>query len=198
MKFLAATGNLHKIEEFKQILEPLGIKFISPEEIGGIPDIEENGKTFEENASIKALETANFANIKVFADDSGLEVEDLDNAPGIYSARYADDNDGRIKRVLQELEAVEAKSGQIERKARFVCVIAMAEPGKIIKTFRGEVYGKITRSPRGNAGFGYDPIFQPDGFDKTFAELPSSTKDSISHRANALKKAADFFKKIIK
>ena len=195
MKFLAATGNLHKIEEFKQILEPLGITFVSPAEIGGIPDVDETGKTFEENASLKAIETANFAKMKVFADDSGLEVEDLNNAPGIYSARYADDNEGRIQRVLQELEEVENKLGQIERKARFVCVIAIAEPGKIITTFRGEVYGKIIRAPRGDAGFGYDPIFQPDGFDQTFAELPPGTKDSISHRANALKKAADFFNK---
>ena len=196
MKFLAATGNLHKIEEFKQILEPLGITFIAPAEIGGIPDVDENGATFEENASIKALETANFAKMKVFADDSGLEIEDLNNAPGIYSARYADDNNGRINRVLKELEELEAISGKIERKARFVCVISIAEPGKIIKTFRGEVYGKIIRSPRGNHGFGYDPIFQPDGFDKTFAELPSEIKDSISHRANALKKAADFFREL--
>ena len=195
MKFLAATGNLHKIEEFKQILGPLGITFVSPAEIGGIPEINETGKTFEENASLKALEAANFAKMKVFADDSGLEVEDLDNAPGIYSARYADNNNGRIKRVLQELEKIESRLGEIERKARFVCVIAIAEPRNIIKTFRGEVYGKIIRSPRGNAGFGYDPIFQPDGFDQTFAELSPGIKDSISHRANALKKAADYFRK---
>ena len=194
MKFLAATGNLHKIEEFRNILEPLGVEFVLPSEIGGIPDVEENGKTFEENASIKALETANFAKMKVFADDSGLEVEDLENAPGIYSSRYADDDKGRIDRILKELEEVEKERGKIARKARFVCVIALAEPGKVIQTFRGEVYGTIIREPRGDNGFGYDPVFLPDGYSGTFAELPSPTKDSISHRANALKKAAEFFK----
>jgi XTP/dITP diphosphohydrolase len=193
MKFLAATGNLHKIEEFKNILAPLGLEFISPADIGGIPDVDETGTTFEENAEIKALETANFAKMKVFADDSGLEIEDLGNAPGIFSARYADDNDGRIARVLKELKEVETREGPINRKARFVCVIAIAEPGRVIKTFRGEVYGRIICEPRGNGGFGYDPIFQPDGFDKTFSELSPETKDSISHRANALKKAAEFF-----
>jgi len=193
MKFLAATGNLHKIEEFKNILAPLGLEFISPADIGGIPDVDETGDTFEANAALKALETANFAKMKVFADDSGLEIEDLDNAPGIYSARYADENDGRITRVLNELKEIEKKQGAIHRKARFVCVIAIAEPGKLIHTFRGEVYGKIICEPRGNGGFGYDPIFQPDGYDKTFSELPAEIKDSISHRANALKKAAEFF-----
>jgi len=195
MKFLAATGNLHKIEEFENILAPLGLKFISPDLIGGIPDVDENGATFEENATIKALETAKFAKMKVFADDSGLEIEDLENAPGIYSARYATDNDKRIKRVLNELKKIEQKKGSINRKARFVCVIAIAEPEKLIKTFRGEVYGKIICEPRGNNGFGYDPIFQPNGYDKTFAELSQNIKNSISHRANALKKAAEFFSK---
>ncbi len=193
MKFLAATGNLHKIEEFRNILEPLGIEFVSPNEIGGIPDVEENGTTFEENASLKALETANFAKMKVFADDSGLEIEDLDNAPGIYSARYAEDNPGRIKRVLDELLEVEKKRGKIKRKARFVCVIAIAEPGKVLQVFRGEVYGTIIREPRGVGGFGYDPIFLPNGFEQTFSELTPEQKDSISHRGNALQKAVDYF-----
>ena len=193
MKFLAATGNLHKIEEFKGILGPLGVEFIAPSDIGGIPDVDETGVTFEENAGLKALESAEFANMNAFADDSGLEIEALDNAPGIYSARYADSNEGRIERVLRELDEVEKKTGTVNRKARFVCVIAIAEPGKVLATFRGEVYGSIIREPRGEGGFGYDPVFVPDGYDKTFAELAAEEKDSISHRANALSLAAEYF-----
>lgn len=197
MRFLAATNNKHKIIEFKGILGPLGIEFVAPAEIGGIPEADETGSTFEENAGIKALEAAKFANMQAFADDSGLEIEALDNAPGIYSSRYATDNDGRIFRVLRELKELEAKTGKVNRNARFVCVIAFASPDKVFATFRGEVYGKIIDAPRGEGGFGYDPVFMPDGFDMTFAELPAETKDSISHRANALNKAKAFFSKAL-
>ena len=193
-RFLAATNNLHKIEEFKGILGPLGIEFISPEAIGGIPDVEENGLTFEANAEIKALAAAKFAKMSSFADDSGLEIEALGNAPGIYSSRYANDDPGRIARVLRELKEIEEKSGEINRNARFVCVIAFAIEEKIFATFRGEVYGKIIKSSRGNSGFGYDPIFVPRDYDLTFAELADGIKDKISHRSNALNKAKEFFK----
>ena len=192
-KFLAATGNKHKIDEFREILGRVGIEFISPEDIGGIPDTEETGVTFEENAELKALETAKFAKMNTFADDSGLEVEALGNAPGIFSSRYANTNEERINRVLKELDEVEKTSGCENRKARFVCVIAIASPEKVLATFRGEVYGTIIREPRGEGGFGYDPVFVPDGYSETFAELPADVKDSISHRANALKKALAYF-----
>lgn len=195
MKFLAGTNNSHKIEEFEAILGGLGIEFIKPSEIGGIPEADENGSTFEENAALKALEAAKFAKMQAFADDSGLEVKALDNAPGIFSARYAENNDGRIRRVLKELKEIEDKTEVIDRKARFVCVIAFASPEKVFATFRGEVYGKIVDSPRGEGGFGYDPVFLPAGYDQTFAEMPSDLKDSISHRANALKIAKEFFAK---
>jgi len=198
MKILAATGNLHKIKEFKSILNPLGIEFITPQAVGGIPDVEENGATFEENANLKALQTAQFTNMFSFADDSGLEVEALNNAPGIFSSRYAESDTKRIQRVLNELSAVEKKTGVKNRNARFVCVIAFASAEKIIATFRGEVYGKITNSPAGSGGFGYDPIFKPDNFDRSFAQLLPEEKDSISHRFNALKKAEEFFKNYIK
>ena len=196
MKLLAATGNKHKIEEFAGILEPLGVEFVSPDEIGGIPEPEENGTTFEENAAIKAIEAANFADIPAFADDSGLEVEALDNAPGIYSSRYAENDEKRIARVLKELEEAEKNTGISNRRARFVCVAAFAEPGMEPVTFRGEVYGTIIREPRGEGGFGYDPVFVPDGYDRTFAELPAEVKNTISHRSAALKKAADFFREL--
>ena len=195
MKFLAATNNSHKIIEFRGILGPLGIEFIPPADIGGIPEAVETGSTFDENAGIKALEAAKFANMQAFADDSGLEIEALDNAPGIYSARYADDNDGRIARVLRELKEIEERTGVVNRNARFVCVIAFAAPEKVFATFRGEVYGKILDASKGKGGFGYDPVFMPDGYDMTFAELPAETKDKISHRGNALNKAKEFFLK---
>ena len=198
MRFLAATNNNHKIKEFRGILGPLGIEFIAPDDIGGIPEIDENGTTFEENAGIKALGVAKFADLHSFADDSGLEIEALGNAPGIYSARYADDNAGRIARVLRELKDVEDQTGVVNRKARFVSVIAFASPKEVFAIFRGEVYGNILNAPQGEGGFGYDPVFKPDGYDMTFAELAPNIKDQISHRANALNKAKEFFKKELK
>ena len=194
MKILAATGNKHKISEFQSILAPLGIDFISPDDVGGIPDTNENGSTFEENASLKALNAALATEVYTFADDSGLEVEALDNAPGIFSSRYANSDQERIQRVLNELRQIEKSTGVINRNARFVCVIAFASPDKILKLFRGEVYGKIADTPMGAGGFGYDPIFIPDGCDKSFAQLLPTEKDKISHRAMALLKAKDFFK----
>ena len=194
MKILAATGNKHKITEFQSILAPLGVDFISPDDVGGIPDTEENGSTFEENASLKALDAARATNLYSFADDSGLEIEALDNAPGIFSSRYANSDPERIQRVLNELREVESNIGVINRNARFVCVIAFASPEKVLKLFRGEVYGEIAYTPKGEGGFGYDPVFIPNGYDKSFAQLPPAEKDKISHRAMALMKAKEFFK----
>jgi non-canonical purine NTP pyrophosphatase (RdgB/HAM1 family) len=193
-QLLIASNNQHKIKELKSILLPLNINVISPDEIGGIPEVEETGNTFEENASLKAIEIAKLKNIYVFADDSGLEVEALNWRPGIYSARYAGPkaNDlDRINKLLGEL------GDKQTRKARFVCVIAISDPKGNVKTFRGEAYGQILFSPVGTSGFGYDPVFQPDGYDKTFAELQSEIKNSISHRANAMKKALPELKKIV-
>jgi len=235
LKILAATNNKHKIGEFKSILAGAGFQLVSPDELDReIPDIPEDGSTFEENAGIKALGFAELAGMTVIADDSGLEIRALGNAPGIYSARYADTNEKRIERVLEELKrrngepekrrneignnkaadpsslgnsAVAgrrptaddwkpAAGGCSGRSARFVCVIALAEPGKVIATFRGEVYGKIDFEPKGSGGFGYDPIFIPDGYDKSFAELGSEIKDKISHRANALGKMKVYLESI--
>ncbi len=225
MKILAATNNKHKVEEFRNILKDTGVQIISQEELGKeLPDIPEDGKTFEENAVIKALGFAKFADLTVIADDSGLEIKALDGAPGIYSARYAETNDKRIERVLRELERESRRNGETEKRrsnpirnnefpnwplttndlrlitpddrtARFVCVIALANPEKIIATFRGEVYGRIGYEPKGSGGFGYDPVFIPDGYDETFAELGAATKDKISHRANALKKLDEYLKR---
>lgn len=193
-RFLAATGNEHKIREFREILSPLGVEFVHPREIGGIPDVEENGSTFEENAMIKALAAAKIADMPAFADDSGLVVEILDGAPGIYSSRYADTDDARIARLLSEIREKEAISGERFRAAKFVCAIAVAYPvtGEAF-TFRGEVRGEIIDDKRGGNGFGYDPVFVPEGHSASFAELPSDVKDAISHRHNALIAAKKHF-----
>lgn len=180
------TANQHKVEEFKELLGDQNVELKSLKDYPNFPEIEENGKTFKENASIKALAVSKYCDVPAFADDSGLEVEALNNEPGIYSARYADTNEARIQKVLDKLQ------GETNRKARFVCVIAIAMNGEVIETFEGEVKGTIIDAPRGANGFGYDPIFVPDGYDQTFAEMPAELKNKISHRANAVKKALDF------
>ena len=141
---------------------------------------------FAENAAIKALDACKYCDVPAFADDSGLEVEALDGRPGIHSARYAATDAERIAKLLDELK------GKTNRRARFVCVIAIAANGEVIETFEGETKGTIIDSPRGSNGFGYDPIFQPDGYDCTFAELSREEKNRISHRANAYAKALEF------
>ena len=188
MKILAATNNQHKLEELKNILGPQGIEVISAAEAGGVPEVVEDRDTFEGNALKKATETARAKDMVVFADDSGLCVDALDDRPGVYSARYAGPNatdDDRMQKILGELQNKE------DRSAKFVCVIALAAPDGPIGTARGECPGKIAEAPKGTDGFGYDPIFVPNGYDKTFAELGEEIKNSLSHRGNALKKAIE-------
>jgi XTP/dITP diphosphohydrolase len=185
-KIVAGTRNQHKLEEYRELLAGQDVEIVSLNDYPDYVEPEENGETFEENANIKSLSAANYCDTLAFADDSGLEVEALDNAPGIYSSRYAENDKARIERILSELE------GKDNRRARFVCVISIAFNGEIAGSFRGEVYGKIIDEPRGENGFGYDSIFVPDGFDKTFAELTQEEKNKISHRANAIEKVIEF------
>ena len=185
-KIIAATHNLHKLEEYRKLLDGQDLEIVSLNDYPEYDEPEENGKTFEENADIKSLSAANYCDTLAFADDSGLEVEALDNAPGIYSSRYAENDPARIARILKELE------GKDNRRARFVCVISIAFNKEIVGSFRGEVYGTIIDAPRGENGFGYDPIFMPDGFDKTFGEMSDEEKNKISHRANAIEKVIEF------
>jgi len=192
------TKNKHKLEEIGAILKKHGGKIITADNIEKLPEVEEDGRTFEENASKKALAFAKFANdhfagkddgvIFAIADDSGLEVDALFGAPGVYSSRYASDDMRRIAKLLTEIARANKRNNEDNRTARFVCVIALANPMGILKTFRGEVEGRIADAPRGDNGFGYDPVFIPNGYEQTFAELPSSEKNKISHRAKALKK----------
>ena len=183
---VAATGNKHKVEEYRQLLDGQNIELRSLLDYPGYPEPEENGTTFKENASIKASAASKYCDVPAFADDSGLEVEALDGRPGIYSSRYAASDPERIAKLLDELE------GKENRRARFVCAISIAFNGEVLETFEGTVEGTITAAPRGEGGFGYDPVFQPDGYDKTFGELSADIKNSISHRARAFANAMDF------
>ena len=182
IQLLLATRNSNKTREFAQLLGGnFMVRDLTPE--SNVPEIVESGTTFEENATLKALAVSKiFLNEIVVADDSGLEVEALGGAPGIFSARYAGENanDRRnVEKLLRELQDAR------DRSARFYCVIALAKNGQLMTTVAGEVAGTITKSPRGENGFGYDPIFVPNEFSETFAELTSETKNKISHRAQA-------------
>lgn len=193
LQILAATSNKHKVEEFRAAFAPIWekIEIITLEDIPPFAMPEENGSSFEENAMLKACAASAFADMPAFADDSGLEVAALDGAPGIYSARYAGDHASdadRIAKLLKEME------GQDNRRARFVCSIALAYRGSAVHAFRGEVNGEILHRPEGKHGFGYDPVFRPDGYDHSFGELGAEIKDRISHRAHALEQLVAFIK----
>lgn len=183
---IAASRNQHKIVEIEAITKKFGMNIISRDE-AGIPkvEIEEDGETFEENSFKKANEIMKLCNKTTIADDSGLMVESLHGAPGVYSARFAgDDSDDKKnnEKLLSLLEDVPYK----ERRAKFVSVITMVFPGGEVISARGECEGHIINEPEGENGFGYDPLFVPDGFQRTFAQLTSEEKNKISHRAKAL------------
>lgn len=180
-----ASHNKGKISEIKEILSPLGINVLSGEDLD-LPDVEETGKTFEENAYIKALAAAQKQNIPCFADDSGLCVDAMGGRPGVYTARYAPNRDFEkgMDKLLTELAAT--NSGN--RAAHFSCVIVLAYPDGQYKSFEGRVDGCIAAKKSGHSGFGYDPIFIPTGFNRSFAEFDSEEKNKISHRGRALQK----------
>ena len=183
MHILAATSNQNKLIEFQNILGPLGLSVRGASEVAKIPPIAETGKTFEENAVIKAIRVGAVTQQLVFSDDSGLEVFALAGEPGVRSARFGgcDLSDRqRMELVLKRL------SGFSDRSARFVCVVAIADKSGIIGTAEGEVRGTIGAKPMGASGFGYDPIFVPEGHTETFAEMSTQTKDKLSHRAMAI------------
>ena len=184
MDLLLATRNPHKTREFRELL---GHDF-EVTDLRSFPEIaipEETGRTFEENAALKA--TAASQGRLAIADDSGLEVDALAGAPGIYSARYAGENASdaeNVEKLLRELSA--RREPTEERSARFRCVIALAWSERLLDTFEGVIEGNIVHPPRGTAGFGYDPVFQPTGFEQTFAEMSPDMKNKISHRAQAI------------
>ena len=188
-EFIFATHNKGKIEEIRKILKPLGIKVLSGNDVN-LPDVEETGKTFEENAYIKALAAAKEKNIPCIADDSGLCVDAIGGRPGVYSARYAPDRDfdKGMDKLLDEI----AQTNSNNRSAYFACVIVLAFPNGSYKAFEGRVDGSIATKKTGSAGFGYDPIFIPTGYNRSFAEFTSDEKNKISHRGRALQKFVKF------
>ena len=188
-----ATNNAHKLDEVRKITQGL-VRIVSLNEIGCHDDIPETADTLEGNALLKARYVAQRYGCDCFAEDTGLEVEALDNAPGVYSARYAGtghDSEANMRKLLREME------GKNNRKARFRTAIALIRKGHE-QLFEGIVNGSITTEKRGDSGFGYDPIFQPEGFEGTFAQLGDDVKNAISHRALACQKLAAFLSTLSK
>ncbi|PWU09130.1 MAG: non-canonical purine NTP pyrophosphatase, RdgB/HAM1 family [Verrucomicrobia bacterium] len=186
-RILVATRNCHKLREFAELCGP-NFEVCGMESISGVPQIEESGETFESNALIKAEFASNFFSHWVLADDSGLEVDALRGAPGVLSARFAGEKatDAENRRLLlRRLEKLGVRGKH--RTARFRCALALAKSGKAVLSASGTVEGIIVESETGMAGFGYDPIFRPVGYSKTFAELASEIKNEISHRGRALR-----------
>lgn len=183
---VAASKNQHKIDEMQAILKNFGMEIISRDD-AGVPDfeIDEDGETFEENSYKKAYEIMKLCGKTTISDDSGLMVEYLGGAPGVYSARFAGE-DGNDEKNNEKLLSLLSNVPYKERRAKFVSVITMVFPDGESIVARGECHGHIIDAPAGENGFGYDPLFVPDGFQRTFAQLSSEEKNKISHRANAL------------
>lgn len=191
-KILIATGNQGKVKEIRDLVEGFPVEFLSLADTGPVPEVEEDGMTFEENALKKARTLARFTGMATLADDSGLCVDALEGRPGVLSARYGGENASDPEKcalILEEMRSV--PDG--ERGARFVCVIALVDPSKDERLFRGVCEGRITREPMGTEGFGYDPIFFYPEAGCTFAEMARQEKNRVSHRGRALKLLADYF-----
>jgi len=185
-RLVIATHNQGKVRELGELFAPLGIECISAGSLG-LPEPDETGASFAENAKLKAEAAANASGILAIADDSGLEVAALGGAPGIHAARWggpAKDFNLAMQRVQNELEA----SGSSDRRANFTCALAFAAPGRQTQIFEGKVFGRVVWPPRGTHGFGYDPIFVPEGYSETFGEMDPAKKNALSHRMRAFEK----------
>lgn len=185
-KLVVASHNPGKVWEIKQLIAPYGLDAVSAGELD-LPEPEETETTFSGNAQLKALAAARGANLPALADDSGLEVDVLDGAPGIYSARWAGPGKDFAIAMGRVREEVEAKKGWRKGgpKANFICALCLAWPDGTTEVFEGRVFGRLVKEPRGGNGFGYDPMFVPDGHDMTFAEMEPDDKHAMSHRAAA-------------
>jgi XTP/dITP diphosphohydrolase len=189
-KLVVATHNAGKLREIRELLAPFGIECLGAAELD-LPEPEETGNTFVDNAELKAREAADLSGLPALSDDSGLSVDALHGMPGIFSARWAEDEAGNrdfgraMERVTREVEAAGPDAGH---DAHFVCALSLAWPDGRIESFEGKVHGTLTWPPRGERGFGYDPIFVANGMSQTFAEIDPAEKHAISHRAEAFKK----------
>ncbi len=188
MAILIATRNRHKLEEIRGILAGSGIELLGLDDCEGIPEVEEDRDSFEGNAMKKAEISAKATGRLAMADDSGLEVDALGGAPGVYSARYSGEPVSyrrNNQKLLKEMDGVS------DRQARFVCVVALCGPGGECRTVRGTCEGVIVEEPRGDMGFGYDPLFVADGESRTFAEMEEAEKNRLSHRYRAFERAKE-------
>ena len=187
MKLLVATGNQGKLKEIRKLLDDSAIEIVGLDQLTNPPEVIEDGATFSTNAQKKALEMARFSGYLTLADDSGLVVDALNGAPGVYSARYAGeqgDDAANNAKLLQEMSGV----ADTDRQAAFHCVVALAWPDGRCETYSGQISGLILREERGTDGFGYDPLFLVPEYGKTTAELSLEIKNRISHRGTALRK----------
>lgn len=194
-RLLVATTNQGKLKEYRRLLEGVPFNIIGPSEMGIKADVDETGASFEENAILKATTLCAASGLPTLADDSGLEVDALNGEPGVRSARYAGDNADdaqRNKFLLKKLKRVPPGY----RTARFRCVIAIAMPGGQVEIFNGECGGEIAAAPKGEHGFGYDPIFYIPELNRTMAELPTEVKNQLSHRARAAAKAKVYLEEL--
>jgi len=196
-KLVIATHNPGKLREIAALIEPLGIACVGAEELG-LPEPEEIGNTFVDNADLKAREAADLSGLPALADDSGLSVDALHGRPGIFSARWAEDSDGNrdwmraMKRVWEEVEAAGEDAGH---DAHFACALSLAWPNDgQTEAFEGRVDGTLVWPPRGDKGFGYDPMFVPAGYEQTFGEMDQAEKHRISHRVDAFRKLVSALK----
>lgn len=191
-KILVGTNNRDKFREIADLLSVLGVKAVCPREFGITCTVEETGKSYEENAILKAVAFSRASGLRCIAEDSGLEVDALNGSPGLYSARWAGEEGNYAannRKLLQEMEGIPPEN----RTARFICTIVLVEGERVLFTCSGTCEGKIAFSPRGDMGFGYDPIFEHPKYHQTFAEL-GEKKHEVSHRANAL---AEFRRKFL-
>ena len=189
-----ATRNAGKVKEFQQLLKNFPVEIKNLNDFGALPEVEEDGETFDDNAYKKAAFAAKVLGLPAIADDSGLVVEALGGAPGVKSARYAGENatdQENIQKLLREME------GKSDRSAAFECVISIAVPSGPALTYEGRCEGKITTEPKGVSGFGYDPVFYSPDYGKTFAELTGEEKNRVSHRGKALAEVVAEFDKIL-
>lgn len=189
-KVVVASHNEGKVREIRALLEPFGVTTVSASELD-LPEPEETGTTFRANAELKARASATASGLPALADDSGLAVKALDGAPGIYSARWAGPDKDFGAAMADVEEALKEHGKDVDRTAKFVCALSLAWPDGHVETFEGEVFGTLTWPPRGDKGFGYDPVFVPQGHNITFGEMEPAKKHAMSHRAEAFKQLID-------